>query len=63
MFKPTLLVGSVLHGVHAIAVVCDHGIRAAAGWTADPSFDVVASVLCESTSIHGEVCGRVTEYS
>lgn len=57
----TLLVGSVFYIVGSISKVCDQGICTAPRWVADEGFDVVASILCESPSIHGEVCGRLTE--
>ena len=57
----TLLIGSVLHVVGTVPEVGDQGVRAAARRVADERFDVVASSLCESTSIHSEVCGRLTE--
>lgn len=57
----TLLIGSVFYVVGSISKVCDQGICTATRWVADQGFDVVASILCESPSIHGEVCGRLTE--
>lgn len=60
-YKLTLLIGSVLYAVGSISKVRDQGVRAAPRRVADEGFDVVASSLRESTSIHSEVCGRLTE--
>lgn len=57
----TLLVGRVLHAVGAVAQVGDQGVGAAARRVADQGFDVVASVLSESASVHGEVGGGLAE--
>lgn len=59
----TLLVGRVLHAVSPVSEVGDQGVCAAARRVADQGLDVVASRLCESTSIHGEVRGRLPENS
>lgn len=60
-FELTLLIRSVLYVVGSITTVSDQGVCTAARWIADKGFDVVAPALCESTSVHSKVCGRLAE--
>lgn len=59
----TLLVWSVLYIVGSISEVCDHGFSAASRRVADQSFNVFSPGLGQSTSIHGEVGGGISEDS
>lgn len=60
-FPLTLLVGRVLHAVGPVAQVGDQGVSAAARRVADQRLDVVAAVLSQSASVHGEVGGGLAE--